>query len=139
MTRSSAIAVLLLAHVLCTYGQLNHPLLLNQGPVRLGAEVLEERETGSFCPAEQDTLDAKAQLRQNISAILAGVIPYECGGTPGWRRVSYLDMTDPSETCPPGLAFRNFTSTTGLPTVRTLWACWYGPRLLVYVLQCWWL
>ena len=26
--------------------------------------------------------------------------PYSCGGTGGWRRVVYLDMTDPSTTCP---------------------------------------
>ena len=27
---------------------------------------------------------------------------YTCGGTGGWRRVVYLDMTDPSTTCPSG-------------------------------------
>ena len=28
--------------------------------------------------------------------------PYTCGGTGGWRRVVYLDMTDSSTTCPSG-------------------------------------
>ena len=28
--------------------------------------------------------------------------PYTCAGTTGWRRVVYLDMTDPSTTCPSG-------------------------------------
>ncbi|CAI8010992.1 hypothetical protein GBAR_LOCUS7147, partial [Geodia barretti] len=27
---------------------------------------------------------------------------YECGGTGGWRRVVYLNMTDPNTNCPPG-------------------------------------
>ena len=27
---------------------------------------------------------------------------HECGGTGGWRRVAYLDMTDPNTTCPSG-------------------------------------
>ena len=27
---------------------------------------------------------------------------YECGGTGGWRRVVYLDMTDPNNNCPSG-------------------------------------
>ena len=27
---------------------------------------------------------------------------YECGGTGGWRRVVYLDMTDPNANCPSG-------------------------------------
>ena len=116
--KSFVFVALLLAHSLSTDGQRGHPLL-NQEPVRLGAKVQLESATGSFCPSDQDITDAKDELRQNISAILATVIPYECGGTPGWRRVAYLDMTDPSETCPPGLASRNFTSTSGLPTVRT--------------------
>ena len=27
---------------------------------------------------------------------------YTCGGTSGWRRVVYLDMTDPNTSCPSG-------------------------------------
>ena len=27
---------------------------------------------------------------------------YQCGGTGGWRRAVYLDMKDPSTTCPSG-------------------------------------
>ena len=27
---------------------------------------------------------------------------YDCGGTWGWRRVVYLDMTDPNTNCPSG-------------------------------------
>ena len=30
---------------------------------------------------------------------------YECGGTFGWRRVVYLDMTDPTTNCPSGWRF----------------------------------
>ena len=30
---------------------------------------------------------------------------YECGGTYGWRRVVYLDMTDPTTNCPSGWRF----------------------------------
>ena len=37
----------------------------------------------------------------------------ECGGT-GWRRVGYLDMTDPSQSCPSGLALKYYH-----PTLRT--------------------
>ena len=28
--------------------------------------------------------------------------PWECGGTQGWRRMAFLDMTNGSEVCPPG-------------------------------------
>jgi len=45
-------------------------------------------------------------LTHQLDAILSHVSrvqgPYICGGTTGWRRVVYLDMTDPSTTCPSG-------------------------------------
>ena len=38
-------------------------------------------------------------------------LPYTCGGT-GWRRVVYLDMTDPSTTCPSGWRLANYVKRT---------------------------
>ena len=35
---------------------------------------------------------------------------YECGGTGGWRRVVYLDMTDPNTKCPSGWRFVTYGS-----------------------------
>ena len=43
------------------------------------------------------------------------VLPlYECGGTGGWRRVVYLNMTDPNTNCPSGWQLtRHFKRTCG--------------------------
>ena len=38
--------------------------------------------------------------------------PYSCGGTGGWRRVVYLDMTDPSTTCPSGWQLTGYSKRT---------------------------
>ena len=35
-----------------------------------------------------------------------------CGGTGGWRRVVYLDMTDPHTTCPPGWNMTRYSKRT---------------------------
>ena len=35
---------------------------------------------------------------------------YECGGTFGWRRVVYLDMTDPNTNCPSGWRLVTYSS-----------------------------
>ena len=35
-----------------------------------------------------------------------------CGGTGGWRRVAYLDMTDPNTNCPSGWNMTNYTIRT---------------------------
>ena len=104
--RAYVLAVMLLLHILHTEGQ---PEPLVEDPVRVSAKVLRGSATGT-CPSEQDTIDAKGELRQNISAILADLMSNtSCGGT-GWRiRVGYLDMTDPSQSCPSGLALKNYS------------------------------
>ena len=38
--------------------------------------------------------------------------PYTCAGTTGWRRVVYLDMTDPSTTCPFGWNMTGYSKRT---------------------------
>ena len=37
---------------------------------------------------------------------------YSCGGTGGWRRVVYLDMTDPHTTCPSGWNMTGYSKKT---------------------------
>ena len=37
---------------------------------------------------------------------------FTCGGTGGWRRVVYLDMTDPSTTCPSGWQLTGYSKRT---------------------------
>ena len=37
---------------------------------------------------------------------------YTCGGTGGWRRVIYLDMTDPNTNCPSGWQLTSFSKRT---------------------------
>ncbi len=77
-------------------------------PVRIPAKILGGN---GACPSDQDTIDATRELRQNVSAILSGTTT--CGGT-GWRRVGYLDMTDPSQSCPSGLTLKNYS-----PVIRS--------------------
>ena len=38
--------------------------------------------------------------------------PYTCGGTGGWRRVVYLNMTDPHTTCPSGWNMTGYSKRT---------------------------
>ena len=46
----------------------------------------------------------------NIEELLSeGVGPYTCGGTGGWRRAVYLDMTDLTTNCPSGWALTKRT------------------------------
>lgn len=109
--------LLLLFNVLVIKGQSQVEV-----PVRVPVVVLKGSDADT-CPTEQDTFDAQDELRQNISAILP--LTYSCGET-GWRRVGYLDMTDPSQSCPPGLGLKAYS-----PELRscgrannTAFTCW---------------
>ena len=48
------------------------------------------------------------KIQDDVTTILG---PYTCGGT-GWRRVVYLDMTDPSTICPSGWKLTGYSKRT---------------------------
>ena len=53
-----------------------------------------------------ELMELDQNLQQNFSLQLKNscgyITPYQCGGTGGWRRVVYLNFTDPNTTCPSG-------------------------------------
>ena len=61
-----------------------------------------------MCPATQDLTksikeDIRSLINNNVLPTLTSGPGYgACGcGGPGWRRVAYLNMSDPTQTCPP--------------------------------------
>lgn len=90
-------------------------------PIRYPTTILK----GNGCPPDQDVISARNEIRQNISAILTDFAELNfCGGTPGWRRVGFLDMTDPSQSCPSGLAFKNYLDVRSCGRVSDDGDCW---------------
>ena len=67
-----------------------------QGQIQYSAKILPP----GTCLSQQDRIN---EIHQEISSLITA---FDCGGTPGWRRVGYLDMTDSSQSCPTGLALR---------------------------------
>ena len=59
--------------------------------------------------SKMETLDARIQT-SGVYTILEA--RYTCGGTGGWRRVVYLDMTDTTTTCPSGWQFTGYSKRT---------------------------
>ena len=51
---------------------------------------------------EQNILTNITKQLKKTSVSLQEVFGSTCGGTGGWRRVVYLDMTDPNTPCPSG-------------------------------------
>ena len=48
---------------------------------------------------------------------------HQCGGTGGWRRAVYLDMTDPSTDCPPGWTLTGLSKRTCTRSRSIEWTC----------------
>ena len=64
-------------------------------------------------------MDTQQSLQNNLTHQLETIkdciesLPvYSCGGTVGWRRVVYLDMTDPHTTCPSGWDMTGYSKRT---------------------------
>ena len=63
-----------------------------------------ETPEDSICPPDSDLETARINITSNVSNILQEIaaeintVP-ECGGS-GWRRVAFLNMTDPTQQCP---------------------------------------
>ncbi|CAI8053786.1 hypothetical protein GBAR_LOCUS29386 [Geodia barretti] len=66
-------------------------------------DKIEEHETA----IKSDLKDMKENLTQQISGYT-----YYCGGTGGWRRAVYLDMTDPNTNCPSGWNMTGYSKRT---------------------------
>ena len=56
----------------------------------------------------------KERARNGIHQLVESVIigEYTCNGTPGWRRVAFINMTDTSYNCPTGLNLTSYSKRT---------------------------
>ena len=65
------------------------------------------------CPTTEDGLEmVKSKIRQDIGPLIEDIVSYTCNGTPGWRQVVFIDMTDTSYNCPPGLSLTSYSKRT---------------------------
>ena len=59
--------------------------------------------SGDLEDYKQQTASELMELEQNLQNFFGYIIPiHTCGGTGGWRRVVYLNFTDPNTPCPSG-------------------------------------
>ena len=77
----------------------------SEGQPLAGDPVRVPGHTTGSCPSDQERMDVANEFLRNVSTILNLTL---CGG-PGWRRVGFLDMTDPSQSCLSGLALKTYS------------------------------
>ena len=78
-------------------------------------QVLERGDDWQ-CPPMEERERARNRIHQIAnSAILAAIATghiHTCNGTPGWRRVAFINMTDTSYNCPTGLNLTSYSKRT---------------------------
>ena len=62
-------------------------------------------------PTTAPTTDAPTTAPTTAAPTMPATTPGQCGG-PGWRRVVFLNMTDPSHVCPSGLRLTTYSRRT---------------------------
>ena len=78
-------------------------------------EVTHQSDPGT-CPSDEDRETAIRVLSEHARKTLRKLFEEQtCGGTTGWKRVAFVNMTDPNTNCPPGLSLTSFSK-------RTCWA-----------------
>ena len=63
---------------------------------------------GGQCPSTEETERAINEIHQTIISLYNSI----CNGTTGWRRVAFINMTDTSHRCPPGLNMTTYSERT---------------------------
>ena len=81
------------------------------------------------CPSLEEREQVQNEIRQNVASVISSEVlvvqptdqstaaptsdpTYTCNGTPGWRRVAFINMTDTSYNCPTGLSLTSHTKRT---------------------------
>ena len=81
-----------------TFAVLAQPAVAQGTPIVYPARILERDGSQTCSPEDQVRNEIKAESLTLIQSQLP--TGYSCGGSTGWRRVAYLNMSDPSQQCP---------------------------------------
>ena len=97
--------------------------MFNEQTFTIIAETVATAVQGSLQPVLDDMRDELISLREKVDQqqeilecldkrFCNHTEEYTCGGTGGWRRAVYLDMTDLNTDCPPGWSETDYSKRT---------------------------
>ena len=100
-----------LVHLICiavaNFAILAQPAVAQKAHLTYPAQVLQG-EGSQTCPSEEQQERVRNEVYNDTERLLQeSVVPllqlqtFSCGGSSGWRRVAYLNMSDSSQQCPP--------------------------------------
>ena len=96
----AAVSLVVLAHPAVAQGANTTPPLTYRG------QVLQSVDNQT-CPSEEHQEMARKEIKTTMRRLLRdSIVPdlqsytFVCGGSTGWKRVAYLNMSEPSQECP---------------------------------------
>ena len=119
----SSTVVYLIFSVLCLSSELV-VIASSQGQIAIAITELQGGGVIGQCSAAEERERARSELHQLIVSVIANTTSAPtmptvtvtgaptCNGTPGWRRVAFINMTDTSYNCPTGLNLTSYSKRT---------------------------
>ena len=106
--------VYLIVIAVASFAVLAQPAVAQGAHFTYPAQVLQG-EGSQTCPSEEQQERVRNEVDNDTERLLQeSVVPllwlqaFSCGGSTGWRRVAYLNMSDPPQQCPP--VWREYTN-----------------------------
>ena len=89
-------------------------VILASGQVQMVDVKVLERGDDWQCPSTEERERARNEIHQTTNSAIFATTGHvhTCKGTPGWRRVAFINMTDTSYNCPPGLNLTSYSKRT---------------------------
>ena len=97
--------------VLCLMSSI---VIATRGQHRLEIKVLPP-SVGGQCPSVEERERARNEIHQLVNETvydIAASYSHTCNGTPGWKRIAFINMTDTSYSCPTGLNLTSYSKRT---------------------------
>ena len=86
-------------------------VLTASGQVQMtNVKILERAVDDGQCPSMEERERAINDIHR--IAVHSATYRFTCNGTPGWRRVAFINMTDTSYNCPTGLNLTSYSKRT---------------------------
>ena len=90
-------------------------VIITSGQREMTDVQVVERGDDWQCPSMEERERARNKIHQIAASVIVRAVAtitghiHTCNGTPGWRRVAFIDMTDTNYNCPTGLNLTSYS------------------------------
>ena len=90
-------------------------VIIASGQLQMTNVKVLERGDDWQCPTVNERETARNEIHDTINSVIVAIVAdhnHTCNGTPGWRRIAFINMTDTNYNCPTGLRLTSYSKRT---------------------------